>query len=92
MSDARSDRPGLTVSTYQRDSKTAVVMIDDNGPGIAPGHLELIFDSFFTTKATGMGMGLPICRTILEAHGGTIVAENRSEGGARLVVTLPIAS
>jgi len=66
------------------------VTVDDNGPGIAPNQLEQIFDSFFTTKATGMGMGLPICRSIVEAHGGAIEAQNRPEAGARFVVTLPV--
>jgi signal transduction histidine kinase len=90
MSDVESEYPTLTISTRRHDAKTALVTVDDNGPGIAPNQLEQIFDSFFTTKATGMGMGLPICRSIVEAHGGAIEAQNRPEAGARFVVTLPV--
>jgi len=61
--------------------------VEDSGPGLPPEPARL-FDSFYTTKASGMGMGLPICRTIVEAHGGTILGENRT-GGARFIVTLP---
>jgi signal transduction histidine kinase len=67
------------------------VIIEDNGPGIEADHLDRLFDSFFTTKSSGMGMGLPICRSILEAHGGSIIASNRPEGGARFAFTLPVS-
>jgi PAS domain S-box-containing protein len=63
----------------------------DSGPGIAPGLAGKLFESFFTTKATGMGMGLPICRSIVEAAGGAIELANRDDGasGARVMLTLP---
>jgi C4-dicarboxylate-specific signal transduction histidine kinase len=63
----------------------------DSGPGIAPGLERKLFESFFTTKATGMGMGLPICRSIVEAAGGAIELANRDDGasGARVMLTLP---
>ena len=64
--------------------------VEDNGPGLPPEPGRL-FDSFFTTKASGMGMGLPICRTIVEAHGGDITGENAPDG-ARFTVTLPAQS
>ena len=66
--------------------------VEDSGPGIAPEHLDRLFDSFFTTKEAGMGMGLSICRSIIEAHGGRIAADNESaHGGARVYFTLPVA-
>lgn len=69
----------------------ARVSVEDNGPGISPNDLPLLFDAFFSTKSERMGMGLSISRTIIEAHGGRIWAENRPEGGARFSFTLPLA-
>lgn len=67
--------------------------VEDSGPGIKSDHLSRLFESFFTTKDGGMGMGLPICRSIIEAHGGRIAADNDSAaGGARFSFTLPAAS
>jgi signal transduction histidine kinase len=71
-----------------RDS--AEVSILDSGPGIPPDGLEQVFAPFFTTKKQGMGMGLSIARTIVEAHGGRIWAENRNNGGAVFYVRLPL--
>ena len=60
--------------------------------GVAPQHITKLFDSFFTTKASGMGMGLRICRSIVEEHGGRIEVDNKSAlGGARFSFTLPVA-
>ncbi|MCF6371133.1 ATP-binding protein [Rhizobium halophilum] len=65
--------------------------IEDSGPGISE-TANLVFQSFFTTKENGMGMGLPICRSIVEAHGGTISFDNNSSlGGARFSIVLPLA-
>jgi signal transduction histidine kinase len=66
------------------------IMIEDTGPGIPAEHLERIFSGFFTTKPGGMGIGLSICHSILQAHGGRIAAEN-GRLGARFAVTLPAA-
>ena len=72
------------------DPQTVCCIVEDSGPGIYPEHLSRLFDSFFTTKDTGMGMGLPICRSIIEAHGGQIRADNESIlGGARFSFALP---
>lgn len=83
----------LRISSFARPGMVALA-VADSGPGIA-GDPERLFDSFYTTKATGMGMGLPICRSIVEAHGGTILAANglaaNGEAGARFTVTLPAA-
>src|SRR5260221_2931209 len=84
----RNTAPG----TARRNPATLCCAVEDSGPGIAPEHLGRVFDNFFTTKENGMGMGLSICRSIIEAHGGRIAADNESaHGGARLSFTLPAA-
>ena len=65
------------------------IAVADTGAGIAAEHLDSLFSEFMTTKSGGMGIGLPISRTIVEAHGGKIWAENRPEGGAVFRFTLP---
>lgn len=76
----------------ERDGVADVrVSIRDNGHGIPNDSLERIFDTFFTTKSDGLGMGLAICRSIILAHQGRIWAENNAEGGATLSFTLPVA-
>ena len=67
------------------------IEVTDTGPGIAPDNMESLFSEFMTTKSEGMGLGLPISRTIVEAHGGAIRAENRFGGGAAFIFTLPKA-
>ena len=62
----------------------------DNGPGIPPDKLQGVFEPFVTTKAHGMGMGLSIARTIIEAHSGTIAAHNQAKGGAVFRIRLPL--
>jgi PAS domain S-box-containing protein len=69
----------------------AIVSVCDNGPGIPAGLRKRIFDSLVTTKATGMGIGLYVCQTIIAAHGGRIWAEAAPEGGALLKFTIPLA-
>ncbi|TBR28363.1 MAG: PAS domain S-box protein, partial [Reyranella sp.] len=67
-----------------------VVTVEDTGAGIAEADLAHLFDAFFTTRSDGMGMGLSISRSIVEAHGGRIEASNRPEGGASFRVCLPV--
>jgi signal transduction histidine kinase len=67
----------------------AVLSVIDGGAGIDPDTIDQLFNPFFTTKANGMGMGLSICRSIVEAHGGEILASNNPEGGATMTVVLP---
>jgi C4-dicarboxylate-specific signal transduction histidine kinase len=89
-----ANRPGmrsLNVATAAGPGPQACVTITDNGAGIASGLLERIFDSFFTTKPQGLGVGLSVSREIVTAHGGRIEAGNRAEGGAVFRITLPKA-
>ncbi len=65
--------------------------VEDHGPGIAPESLSQMFDAFYTTKGTGMGMGLSIARSIIEAHRGSISASNNPDGGATVSFSLPVA-
>jgi PAS domain S-box-containing protein len=90
MAQAGTARRGILIRTMLSDPKTVACLIEDSGPGIDPTHLPRLFDSFFTTKDTGMGMGLPISRSIIEAHDGHIRADNKSAlGGARFSFDLP---
>jgi signal transduction histidine kinase len=71
------------------DEGCVQITVQDSGTGISEDNARRLFDAFFTTKAEGMGMGLSICRSIIEAHGGRIWAESPDEGGARLRFVLP---
>jgi PAS domain S-box-containing protein len=79
----------LLISTEQQDRTGVLVAVRDSGPGLDPSHLERVFDAFYTTKASGMGMGLSICRSIIEAHGGRLWAEANEPRGAVFQFTLP---
>ena len=74
-----------------RSGAYAEIGISDTGPGMAAGDLKNVFNPFFTTKPQGMGMGLAIVRTIVEAHHGQISVENQLSGGALFTIRLPIA-
>jgi signal transduction histidine kinase len=78
----------LLISTEQ-DHTGALVAVRDSGPGIDPAHLERVFKPFYTTKPSGTGMGLSICRSIIDAHGGRLWAETNERRGAVFQFTLP---
>ena len=80
----------VIVNARRSDGGFVEVSVADTGHGIPPTKLADVFEPFYTTKTNGMGMGLPISRTIVEAHGGRITAENREGGGATFHFTLPV--
>ena len=90
ISEAEAKEREVSVTT-NLSGTSAEIRIGDTGPGIATGDLKNVFDPFFTTKSQGMGMGLAIARTIVEAHHGQISAENQLSGGALFTIRLPIA-
>src|SRR5436190_7566900 len=81
----------IIISTRSDKGDVAEVSVRDFGVGLPKDHPDKVFDHFFSTKQKGMGMGLAIVRSIVEAHGGTITAENVPDRGARMVVRLPAA-
>jgi two-component system sensor kinase FixL len=87
-----SARKKLSISTTREDQNRALVQVSDTGSGIDAEALQRLFQPFFTTKAAGMGVGLSISRTIIEAHGGHLRARNAESGGAVFEFTLPIFS
>lgn len=82
------EEPTIRIGTTARGG-SVIMAVEDNGPGFPPDHVSQIFDSFYTTKASGMGMGLAVCRSIAEHHGGSIDAGSAPDGGARFVLRLP---
>jgi len=82
----------LRVTTELRGSEAIAVAIEDSGPGIDPEKLDRIFTAFVTTKSQGMGLGLAICRMIIEQHGGHLSASSNGKNGALFQFVLPITS
>jgi C4-dicarboxylate-specific signal transduction histidine kinase len=80
----------LRVITKLHERDSIIVAVEDSGPGINPNRLNSIFDPFITTKAEGMGLGLAICRMIVERHGGRLSASSDGKNGARFQFVLPI--
>ena len=80
----------LRVSLKRVPGGRVHLLVEDSGPGIAPEILGRLFTPFVTSKPTGTGLGLTVARQIVEEHGGQLTAENRAEGGARFIVSLPV--
>jgi signal transduction histidine kinase len=80
----------LHVKTQRNGRDAITVLVNDTGPGIDPKKLDRIFEAFVTTKAGGMGLGLAICRTIIERHGGQLTATSDGKRGASFQFVLPI--
>src|SRR4029077_6184329 len=82
----------LTIGARLDQPATLTITVEDTGIGIEPTHFDRLFDPFFTTKAHGMGLGLSICRSIIEAHGGKLLAAPRNPFGTSFYLSLPISA
>ena len=91
MVTVRDRRRELTVSVVRAEPGHVQVTVEDTGPGLDPAIAQRIFEPFFTTKSDGLGMGLPICRSIVEAHAGHLWASPRAPHGTALRFTVPMA-
>ena len=91
MALAESPRRKLVIHTIAIPDNSVSIVVEDTGPGISEELLGRLFESFFTTKSTGLGIGLTICRSIIEAHGGRIAVRNRTDhSGAQFSIVLPM--
>jgi signal transduction histidine kinase len=91
MQEAAAGGRTLVLRTARESSAVVRVAARDFGTGINEADLDHIFQAFYTTKTTGLGMGLAIARSIVEAHGGQLEAENNPDGGATFSFTLPVS-
>jgi PAS domain S-box-containing protein len=89
MGSVRDGPRELLISTRQAEPAGMLVMVQDSGPGLAPATHEHLFEAFYTTKPTGLGMGLSICRSIIEAHGGRLWAEANEPRGTTFQFLMP---
>ncbi|MEX3773105.1 AAA family ATPase [Pseudomonas sp. MYb118] len=90
MNGVSDDERQLHISARLNDAGSVLVCVSDSGPGFSSDNTEQIFASFYSTKPTGMGMGLSICRSIIEAHGGRLWASANTPRGAVVQFTLPV--
>jgi hypothetical protein len=91
MGSVEAEPRELSISTEQNQAKGVLVAVRDSGPGVDPEDIERVFEAFYTTKTSGMGMGLSICRSIIDAHGGRLWAGVNEPRGAVFQFTLPAA-
>jgi len=91
MSETDKDLRTLVVHIRPKDGRAVQVSVEDTGPGLRAGTQELVFEPFYSTKASGMGMGLAIARSIVDSHGGAIWAENNPIRGVTFHFSLPLA-
>lgn len=89
MSETTARDRRLTITAGRQGQTKVLIAVEDTGPGIGRAHLDRIFEPFFTTKSQGMGMGLAICRSIIEGHGGKLTASPRRPFGTTFVIVLP---
>ena len=89
MQDAQENDRWLSILTSSEENDQVLICIEDNGPGIDREKIKDIFNPLFTTKDDGLGMGLAICDTIIQSHGGRIWGENNPKGGAKFIFWLP---
>jgi signal transduction histidine kinase len=92
MSEVSKGPRELLISTGNADSDNVLVTVSDSGPGLPDTNHQRIFDAFYTTKTSGLGMGLSICRSIVEAHGGRLWATPNQPRGAVFCMMLPIGN
>jgi C4-dicarboxylate-specific signal transduction histidine kinase len=89
MSSVEQGLRELSISTEQQQAGGVLVSVRDSGPGVAPECIGRVFDALYTTKSGGLGMGLSICRSIINAHGGRLWAEANASRGTVFQFTLP---
>jgi C4-dicarboxylate-specific signal transduction histidine kinase len=89
MGSVREGPRELSISTEQSQANGVLVVVRDSGPGIDAEHFERVFETFYTTKSSGVGMGLSICRSIIDAHGGRLWTDANDPRGAVFQFILP---
>jgi signal transduction histidine kinase len=90
MNEVSEGSRALLISTSEGESGGVLVAVRDSGPGLPLANLARIFEAFYTTKSSGLGMGLSICRSIVDAHGGRLWAMPNKPRGAVFCMMLPI--
>ena len=90
LSEGSQEPRELSISTSMNGSTGVLVSVRDSGPSICPENLDRLFDPFYTTRPDGMGMGLSICRSIVDAHGGRLWATPNLAHGVTFQFTLPV--
>jgi PAS domain S-box-containing protein len=89
VSSPRCEFPKILISSFVNDEGMAEIAVADNGPGVSPSDVPRIFDRFYTTKSGGLGLGLPISRSIIESHGGQLSCDSQPGESTVFRVTLP---